>query len=591
MRRLESRKSLSSWWDSHISPKNSKWFSENLEEMEQNVKRMLKLIEQDADSFAKKAEMYYQKRPELAALVGEFHRGYRALAERYDQVTIDLRNHIPSGLQSQGSGISDVGSETFSIKAGHHKSGNRAAGFDFFLGSGGNGSDVYQNDGDESYTLTDFDDESDDSLVNNYLGLLGNDSDPRKARRMVELENEPDEVKERPLVQEEGRVECSFKGPRIEDTEELYVKINAYELELMISKEKLRLQDEEITKLKSWLLNYTPSDSENLEVGVELSSTEGYINIGEIQGIDNLVDKEMLEPNVEIDSLGEELRITKEKLKASGKQIALLKFEANESAERIQQLQDQLDMAQKDTTAWKTKLNSEKRIKSKLHERLAKLKSSLLDRDHELRDLRIATADAERKMFNDTAQLKFEMSKLLEEQSHLKELIEELECRDLSLEDEIRKILSEKIEMEDALKGEIELLKIDIETRDSSIKDFNVRLDDLKLERDNLKIEVGSLKEEVNSRDCRIEQLDNDLNQLQMEHVQVNAGMEEAQRQVEELESKAKQLEEEVETQNAEIIERSEEKREAIRQLCFSVEHYRNNYNILLQHFKGHKWL
>lgn len=31
MKRIESRKSHSWWWDSHISPKNSKWLPENLE--------------------------------------------------------------------------------------------------------------------------------------------------------------------------------------------------------------------------------------------------------------------------------------------------------------------------------------------------------------------------------------------------------------------------------------------------------------------------------------------------------------------------------------------------------------------------------
>ena len=45
---------------------------------------MLKLIEEDADSFAKRAEMYYQKRPELVSLVEEFYRAYRSLAEPYD---------------------------------------------------------------------------------------------------------------------------------------------------------------------------------------------------------------------------------------------------------------------------------------------------------------------------------------------------------------------------------------------------------------------------------------------------------------------------------------------------------------------------
>lgn len=46
---------------------------------------MLKLIEEDGDSFAKKAEMYYQKRPELISHVEEFYRMYRSLAERYDR--------------------------------------------------------------------------------------------------------------------------------------------------------------------------------------------------------------------------------------------------------------------------------------------------------------------------------------------------------------------------------------------------------------------------------------------------------------------------------------------------------------------------
>ncbi|KAJ4966418.1 hypothetical protein NE237_018267 [Protea cynaroides] len=41
-------------------------------------------IEEDADSFARMAEMYYRKRLELMKLIGEFYRAYRALAERYD---------------------------------------------------------------------------------------------------------------------------------------------------------------------------------------------------------------------------------------------------------------------------------------------------------------------------------------------------------------------------------------------------------------------------------------------------------------------------------------------------------------------------
>ncbi|CAL0317745.1 unnamed protein product [Lupinus luteus] len=594
-RRLETMKSHSWWWDSHISPKNSKWLSENLEQMDHHVKQMVKLIDQDADSFAKKVDMYYQKRPELVALVEEFYRGYRALAERYDQVTMDLRKNVSSGLQCQGSSLPDVGSEPTStrpssVKGNRRIYGYRAAGFDYFLGSGGNGSDVYQKDGYESSTLTDSDQESDDSSsVNNYSGFSGNGSDPGMTRRMMELENELRDVKEKLWVQEEGHLEGSLRGPRVENTEDLYDKINAYEQDLMILNENFRLSKEEITKLKSELKKYRSLDSENIEAGVDLSSTREYIKIEEIQRSRNLVDKELLEPNNEIESLGEELRIAKEKLEVSEVQIASMIFEANKSSERIEQLHDQLDLAQKETATWKTKFNSEKQGNTKLQEIIARLKSSLVDREHEVRELKTAVSDAERKIFPEKAKLKAEISKVMEQQTHLEDEIREWECRGRAFEDDIRNILSEKIEMEEALKGEIKMLNANIETREKSIEDLHVSLDTIKLERDNLKVKVSSLKEEVNSNDDRIKHMNNHLNQLHMEHVQVIAEMEESQAQVKELKSKAKQLREEIEKQETEILEGAEQKREAIRQLCFSIEHYKNNYNMLLQHFTRHK--
>nr|VDD41402.1 unnamed protein product [Brassica oleracea] len=85
-------KRYSWWWDSHISPKNSKWLQENLTDMDSKVKQMIKVIEEDADSFARRAEMYYKKRPELMKLVEEFYRAYRALAERYDHATRVIRH-------------------------------------------------------------------------------------------------------------------------------------------------------------------------------------------------------------------------------------------------------------------------------------------------------------------------------------------------------------------------------------------------------------------------------------------------------------------------------------------------------------------
>ncbi|THU60558.1 hypothetical protein C4D60_Mb07t14040 [Musa balbisiana] len=112
------------WWASHIRTKQSKWLDSNLQgqsldpplplttssllrdvivstlvliflEMEGVVKRMLKLIDTDADSFAKRAELYFKRRPELINFVEDAYRAYRALAERYDHIAGELHkaNH------------------------------------------------------------------------------------------------------------------------------------------------------------------------------------------------------------------------------------------------------------------------------------------------------------------------------------------------------------------------------------------------------------------------------------------------------------------------------------------------------------------
>ncbi|KAI9164679.1 hypothetical protein LWI28_000197 [Acer negundo] len=80
------------WWASHIRTKQSKWMEQNLQDMEEKVTITLKLIEEDGDSFAKRAEMYYKRRPELISFVEESYRAYRALAERYDHLSSELQN-------------------------------------------------------------------------------------------------------------------------------------------------------------------------------------------------------------------------------------------------------------------------------------------------------------------------------------------------------------------------------------------------------------------------------------------------------------------------------------------------------------------
>ncbi|MCO5599136.1 hypothetical protein L7F22_053236 [Adiantum nelumboides] len=149
-------KSHSWWWDSHNTPKNSKWLEDNLNDMDAKVKAMLKLIEEDADSFAKRAEMYYKKRPELVALVEEFYRAYRSLAERYDQLTGHIRQ-IPQEIQAQFgfSGDAPPGSPASS---GGGSVRRRAAGFSAFLGRS---KDKGRKDGSDSSSSSSSESDSD----------------------------------------------------------------------------------------------------------------------------------------------------------------------------------------------------------------------------------------------------------------------------------------------------------------------------------------------------------------------------------------------------------------------------------------------
>jgi len=192
LERNPTKKCHSWWWDSHISPKNSKWLAENLEEMDKQVKEMLQLIEEDGDSFAKKAQMYYQRRPMLITHVENFYRMYRALAERYDNVTGELRKNIPTRLQSTGSlASSECGSELQRSpspspeplqRSWTREQSPRAAGFDFFLSNKNNDSPASRKEPEDLASQSESDAKSEDGEDDGIAYTLH--------QRVLELEDE-----------------------------------------------------------------------------------------------------------------------------------------------------------------------------------------------------------------------------------------------------------------------------------------------------------------------------------------------------------------------------------------------------------------
>ncbi|KAG5409055.1 hypothetical protein IGI04_005374 [Brassica rapa subsp. trilocularis] len=483
------------------SMKNNKWLEHNLEDMDKSVKKMVKLIEEDADSLAKKAEMYYQKRPELMSLVDEFHRMYRSLAERYDDLS-----------------SSDLTTELNNNRLGRPPS-RRAPGFDYFLGNNGGGglpSDLYHKDVDDAASVTDSEQEWDDSSsLASYPGYVSVGSDFQSlTKRVADLEIDLREAKERLRMQLEGNTE-SLALTRVKSESKFVdypAKLAACEQELRDANEKILNSEDQIFMLKNQLARYLPSelDDENGEGGVD--STQ----------------------EMDVESLSEELRIASLRLREAERENGMMRREVEKSKSdelRLKSLQNMLESAQKEAAAWKSKSTADRREVVKLHDRVSMLKHSLAGRDHELRDLKTALSDAEEKIFPEKAQFKEEITSLLEEKANRDEQFSELEAQVRYLEEEIRRVTNEKTEEEERLKGEIEVL-----TMEKAVKEICIETVSNKVSK--LESEMLLLEYEMKAKD-----------------------------------SKTMEMEEEVEKLRSKLEEVAEEKREVIRQLCFSLDY------------------
>ncbi|KAK9117677.1 hypothetical protein Sjap_016624 [Stephania japonica] len=85
MNDAENTKSSHLWRsDAHNSSNQSPWLQSTLSDFDEKAKAILALVQQEGDSFAERAEMYYKSRPQVIKMVEDLNRSYVCLAERYD---------------------------------------------------------------------------------------------------------------------------------------------------------------------------------------------------------------------------------------------------------------------------------------------------------------------------------------------------------------------------------------------------------------------------------------------------------------------------------------------------------------------------
>ncbi|KAK3160452.1 hypothetical protein QOZ80_1BG0059650 [Eleusine coracana subsp. coracana] len=610
MHRMPTRKAHSWWWDSHISPKNSKWLAENLEEMDKQVKEMLKLIEDEGDSFAKKAEMYYQRRPLLVTHVENFYRMYRALAERYDNVTGELRKNIPSSLQSQGSGISETDSETQSTspspepnmeqKKLKQKRKTRAAGFDVFLGSGGS-SDVSKkgSNGSSSSSSSESESEVDEVEEENDNGISY-----ALNERIIELEEELQKAREKLEALEEKNMHC-----HCEKLEESLNQVNSEKEDLaaavLANKKKVEdLKGDMASAAKHYESQLADRDHEIEKCKQELEQvSEKYFSekstleaeIGKLHEVVENFEGDLAKVSEEKSQLEArlmELEQTSHSLHDSSAEIMRLqdtilelqaRLESDSSEKRVLEERsiefEQVHRQLEDSRAEVGKLQATiKSLKDEL-EKVVQEKSLLQDR---IKDLEQATGDLNALVAHNQENFSMEESSLSAEIQKLSEANASLESRLTSTEAQVEQLHFEKAEA--SLDSEKQISELN-----QAIANLKTRLELMSSEKATADNRVSTLLIDVATRDEKMKELDSHLHQLHLEHVKLIEEADAARMSVSDLRVRICELQEEVEKQKLMIFDSAEGKREAIRQLCFSLEHYRHGYEQLRQLLQGHK--
>ena len=438
---------------------------------------MLKLIEGEGDSFAKKAEMYYKRRPEIVSHVEDLYRMYRALAERYDHLTGELRKNVPASPENRAAltspSLSPLDKETF----GHVSP--RSPGLKLFLdpkkmdkgASSSSGSGSESEEGVET-----------DVSLSRVLDLEAQLGD---AQEMIQL-----------LQKEKICLEME--------------KNSALEESVRALEEKVREREKEVEEMRTKLLREKLKTNEwILQLQQEKASIEMQKN-SVLEGSLRDIEEKVREREKEIEEISASFLREKSRLELE------IETQSAASNQIIQRMRE------------KEGLEMEKN--SALEESLRGLETKVRDRERETEEMRAS-------FLREKSRLELEIQT---QHAAAKETIQLLRQEKESLEMEKKSLEAEKALLEETLREREEFIK-----------------------------EVGV---NFHQEKCRLE-----MDELHLRE------------KLDVYEEEKRKLEMELESERAVVLDVAEKKREAIRQLCFSLQHYRDGYNELRQALLVHQ--
>ncbi|KZV51923.1 Kinase interacting family protein isoform 1 [Dorcoceras hygrometricum] len=530
----EAKKSELPRWNCNICLENSVWLAENVHVVDQRVSKVLLLTKHDEDLSSEMADNQLQL-PELIAHIKEISLRHHLLAERYANLTEIWHDHDQSGSHqcvSLTTPVKDQGTQKFE---------GQGVESDLSLSSVGGISDASPNDGSESSLSSDSDSESFNSSSNEILSSLPSG----KMMNHKSVNMEADLIEKEKVVKTRQEYAANSEEVRERPEYEMLLKqISKYEQEVKVSNKTLQLLEEEIVKLKCELQKNESVTAILGKLEAELLSAKNQINL----------------------------------------------YEAQSETENTKALKLEWEI-----TDLEAELESKKRQAIDLQDEVAEYTEELLERDLEIQKL-----NAE--LQNTYGNFAIEKSKLESRISRVSELLtfhdaktDELQMQCILLLEEIKKCEAEVIEKEklqqeqeinrqvdiERLKAELFEKKLLIDTLQKDLDDLKLKYDMLMSDKNGVSAKLQALNAELSSRNKEIQILESNVNRIQSENARLYADSETAQTLKAELESRIKELQKEVGQQRILITDGAEEKREAIRQLCFAIEYYRCGYKEL----------
>ncbi|KAI5405299.1 hypothetical protein KIW84_052177 [Lathyrus oleraceus] len=357
--------------------------------------------------------------------------------------------------------------------------------------------------------------------------LEGNSLDVEENNRFVGVENVDDGF----LCEVDNR-----------SYDELLKKFIEKEEELRVSNLKLQLSEQEIVKLEV--------QAENREIQINDVCEKLELKEEELNEQKKLLEEEIFK------NVTEQLEAAHKKLKISTDEVEVLRKELGIKSSMNNQLQCQI--------------KEEKRNRYILENLVMKNDDDNINHKEELRKLNGSLADSRISFFSEKKQLTLKL--------------EDCEARNKVLE---QKVIQNEVESLNHFKDEIRYLRKRLAERKNELEAANRKSEKVMIEIDEANVKIDKLKAEICSRDDEISDMKKCMNEISASREELVVDYKAKLNEENELQLRVDELEETVIDQNGVIWKMAEEKKEAIRELCNSLEHYKSGYNEVMQAYES----